>query len=274
MTIISISDLTSEAKEGKIKFKVGDEIVFVNGGGMWSQLNGLTGKIIETSNNLIYTFCITLDREDLIEYPLSFLNEKDEIKVWCSTGNLYFEDEIPNLQKKDINRGQSKIKPVINLDDLFPSSAITHKLLEISDLPNLFAPEDILNLDTSENNKDWLNLLYKNEFENNPNNILFAMRYVHYLIKKGYMVDIEKIIHSCLVKFPKTLDTFQQFYIPIARAFLTSGENKKTKDILLSIPEQDRNKLGGYKNLISVIWRLDRKIEESQVVKPFLEAII
>lgn len=142
--VVYLSDLKQDAEFGRERFKLNNQVVFINGAGIWGELNGLTCVIKEISNDPIYTFRIEIDREDLIGNTNCWnANDDDKLIIWCSAGNLCFENEIQECQKNYINRGQSKDKPVTDLDSLFPDDQVIYSELSEEEISTLFHPSDI-----------------------------------------------------------------------------------------------------------------------------------
>jgi hypothetical protein len=278
MTIIKLSDLQEEAAEGRSKFKIGDEVVFVNGAGIWNQLNGLTCSIKEISDDPIWTFRVKIDREDLIDDPDCFKNhpESDEFIVWCCAGNLVFENEIPANQKHHINCGQSKFSPSIDLDSLYPDDQIVYPELTLKDIPNLFDINDIRWLKSDEmtvvSRQKHIKKFYKEEYEQNPNSILYAMRWITYTISRARHLESRDSIKEFLNRVSYSDELARLFLIPVAVQWLDNGEWREAKNLLERIPENDRKKFGGFKTPWSIVLRMEKKIPEKQV-KPWPKTI-
>lgn len=109
-------------------------------------------------------------------------------------------------------------------------------------------------------------MIYTEDCENNPNNLLFAMRRIYYFITRGYQFKSEELIKEVLEKFQHTEDFYRNFIIPVAVATLNNGENYKARKLLEVIPEDKRKLFAGFKAPWSIVLRLDRQISESQVM--------
>jgi len=112
--MITLQELKESAAEGKEQFPVGTKVIFAQLGGVWSDLNSLSGVVVAQHPDLMRTITVKIDRPHLL----------DDVTVWAYTpdGSLLasvhpsglidldgFVGQCPD-QIKYVNKGMGIVK--------------------------------------------------------------------------------------------------------------------------------------------------------------------